>query len=30
MGGRLPAQSLLERSPNVSGAWVGVPGSLQF
>ena len=24
------AQSLLERAPNVSGAWVGAPGSLQF
>ena len=24
------AQSLLERSPNVSGDWVGAPGSLQF
>ena len=26
----LRGQSLLERSPNVAGAWVGVPGSLQF
>ena len=27
---RLGAQSLLDRSPNVSGDWVGAPGTLQF
>ena len=26
----LHAQSLLERSPNIGGAWVGAPGTLQF
>ena len=26
----LAAQSLLDRSPNVSGDWVGAPGTLQF
>ena len=26
----LPAQSLLERTPNVSGGWVGVPGTIYF
>ena len=26
----LPAQSLLERSPNVSGGWVGAPGTVYF
>lgn len=26
----LHAQSLLERSPNIAGAWVGAPGTLQF
>lgn len=26
----LSAQSLLERTPNVSGGWVGVPGTLYF
>jgi plastocyanin len=30
IGDPLRAQSLLERSPNVAGAWVGAPGSLQF
>jgi plastocyanin len=29
-GRALPAQSLLDRSPNVSGDWVGAPGTLQF
>ena len=26
----LPAQSLLERTPNLSGGWVGVPGTVYF
>ena len=26
----LHAQSLLERSPNIAGTWVGAPGTLQF
>ena len=26
----LPAQSLLERTPNVSGGWVGTPGTIYF
>ena len=29
-GAPLPAQSLLYRSPNLSGTWVGEPGVVQF
>jgi plastocyanin len=29
-GGGLESQSLLERPPNLSGGWLGAPGTLQF
>jgi len=30
VGAALPAQSVLDRSPNLSGDWIGLPGTLYF